>query len=144
MALNDVIFFEESSKYWGDKLMDMPNDTWKLALITNAAVPTAADASPTLSDYTECTAGGGYTSGGATLSSVTWAEASGTSTFDAADVTWTKQAGSPTDAYYALLYNSTAGDRAVLAIDLGGPVSLVAGNIAVAWNASGICRHINQ
>ena len=69
----------------------------------------------------------------------------GSSTFDAADVTWTSSAsGDPADAYYALLYNTTAGDRALLAIDLGGPASLLAGNISVTWAATGIMRHINQ
>lgn len=144
MALNDVIFFEESSKYWGDKLMDNTNDVWKLALITNAVVPTASDATPTLGDYTECSAGGGYSANGETIANQAWAESGGTSTFDADDVTWTKTAGSPTDIYYALLYNSSAGNRALLAVDMGGPASMVAGNVSVSWNASGIMRHINQ
>lgn len=42
----------------------------------------------------ELSTANGYTSGGATLGSVTWGQVSGTATFDAADPVWTASGGS--------------------------------------------------
>jgi hypothetical protein len=139
MALNDYTGFEEFSKQLGDKEHDLGSDTWKVALITNATVPTAGDTSPTLSDYTECPQGGGYTTGGAAIANQTFTETGGVATFDGDDITWTSAASSPTDIYYGIVYNSThASDMAAGFIDFGGPVSMVAGNVGIAFSASGI------
>ncbi len=44
-----------------------------------------------------------------------------------------------TDAYWGIIYSDTsATDRAIAYVDLGGPVSEQAGPVAVNWNASGI------
>ena len=142
MALNDYTGFEEVGAQFGDKEHDFANDTFKVALITNAVVPAAGDTSPTLSDYTQCSAGGSYSSGGATIANQTWTETGGVGTFDGDDITWTQAASSPTDIYYGIVYNDThASDMAIGFIDFGGPVSMVAGNVAITWAATGICTH---
>ena len=148
MARGDLTVFEEAKAYMIDGDFGS-TDTIKLALITNAVVPTAADAVPGINagattTYTECTAGGNYTAGGETLDTLAnmVTEAAGTMTFDdtGASVTWTQNGASPTDAYYAVVYNSsdTGLERAFCFIDLAGPIDMTAGDLTVTWNASGI------
>jgi hypothetical protein len=139
MARGDAATFEELSLYAGKGEHDFSSDTFKVALITDGTAIAASDSDPAYMDWTECANGGGYTTGGETLANVSYTEAAGVATFDADDVTWTKTAGSPTDCYYAVVYNDTNGSkRAVLFIDLGGPVSIVDGDLTLSFNASGI------
>lgn len=143
MAQGDFLLFEEFSKNIADGSHDMDNDTFSLILITT--LPLVADATPDRADYTEVTAGGGYSTGGIALTT-TYTEAAGTATFDSStNPAWTAAAGSPTNIVGALLVNDThAGTNdAVGFVDMttdGGatPISLVDGNITVTWNASGI------
>lgn len=141
MAAGDLIFFEESKLYKENGTINLDADVFKCALITNAVVPTAADATPALGDYTEVTAGGSYTAGGITVT-LAQSEAGGTVTLDiTTNPSWTKLAGSPTNCYYALVYSDTATspvDAALCAVDLGGPLDMTAGDITVTWHASGL------
>ena len=141
MARGDLTVMEEFALDVGKEIHNFSSDTLKLALIDNTAAPTAADATPTWSDYSanECS-GTGYTAGGATLSGVTWTEAGGVATLDdTGNVTWSQNGAGPTDIYYGILYNDTAASDNVIAfIDMGGPVSLQDGDVSVTWNASGI------
>lgn len=76
------------------------------------------------------------------LQSVTWAEASGTATLDAADFTITASGGSLATFRYIYIYNDTPtspADPLILIIDHGSAVSLATGeSLAVTFNASGI------
>lgn len=137
MAEGDVLTFEEFTLNIGNGTHDLDTHSFKVALLTNAVVPTAADTTPALGDYTECTAGGNYTAGGQALT-VTYTEAAGVSTFQiTANSSWTKQAGSPTNAYYGLVYNDTnAGKEAICFVDLGGPVDMTAVDLVINWGAS--------
>lgn len=136
MAEGDVLTFEELTLTIGT-IHDLDADTLKCALITNAVVPTAADTTPALGDYTECTAGGNYTAGGDTLT-YTYTEAAGVATFQiTANSSWTKLAGSPTNAYYGLVYNDTdVGKNALVFVDLGGPVDMTAVDLTINWGSS--------
>ena len=140
MARGDAVTFEEFVLYLGAGAHDMDNDTFNVYLVTNAVAPTAADANPRYGiAYTECTAGGAYSAKGETIAATSYVEAAGVGTFDGTDVTWAKTAGSPTDAYYAVVFNDTNGtDQAVQFIDLGGPVSIVDGDLSITWHASGL------
>ena len=143
MAQGDFTLFEEFSLNIADGSHDMNSDTFSLILITT--LPTAADATPDRADYTEVTNGGGYTTGGIALTT-SYTEAAGTATFDSTtNPAWTATAGSPTNIKGALLVNDThvGTNDAVGFIDMttdGGTtaISLVAGNITVTWNASGV------
>lgn len=143
MAQGDFTLFEEFAKNIADGSHDMDSDTFSLILITT--LPNANQATPDRSDFTEVTAGGGYTTGGIALTT-TYTEAAGVATFDSStNPQWIAAAGSPTNIVAALLVNDThAGTNdAVGFIDMtvdGGttPISLVAGDITVTWNASGI------
>lgn len=144
MARGDFVKFEEFSKSLGDGDHDLGSDTFALILITT--LPTAADATPDRADYTECSAGGSYSTGGIVLTGVTYTEAGGVSTFDSTlDLAWAQAASSPTNVVAGLLVNNThAGSNdAIGFIDItvdGGstPVSMVDNPINVTWNASGI------
>ncbi len=144
MAQGDFLTFEEFRKNIGDGSHDLDSDTFAIILITT--LPTVSDATPDRADYTECSAGGGYSTGGITLTGVTWTEAAGVATFDSSLlVAWTAAAGSPTDIKGGLLVNNThAGTTdAIGFIDMttdGGTtaISLVAGNISITFNASGL------
>jgi hypothetical protein len=141
MARGDITVFDEALAYLIDGDFSS-TDTIKLALLTNATAPTAADTAPDLSDYTEVTPGGTYTAGGETLDTLAnmVTEADGTMTFDdtGASVTWLQDGSNPQNAYYGLIYNDTTGDQGIAFIDLDGPIDMQAGDLTITWHASGI------
>ena len=142
MARGDFTVFEEFAIQGGQEKHNFASDTIKVGIITNVAAPTAGDTTPAWSDYSanEVGTGGGYSAGGVTLSGVTWTEAAGVATLDdTGNIALAQNASGFTDGYWGILYNSTeAGGAAIGFLDLGGPVSEVAGPIAINWNASGI------
>ena len=90
-----VSFYDSFKEYIGDGTIDMDNDTFKLMLVTSTYTFSAAHTVKT--DITnELSTANGYTAGGASLTSVTWSQTSGTATFDAADTAWTASGGNLT------------------------------------------------
>lgn len=142
MATGTVTPFEEFAHEIGDKLHSFGADTFKLGIINNTLVPTAADLTPRWADYSanEVSAAGGYVAGGITLTGATpWQEVGGVSTFKADDVTLAQNALGFTDGYWGIIYNFTSlGKEAVAYVEMGGPVSEQAGPITFAWNAAGV------
>jgi len=141
MARGDVTIFDEAKAYMIDGGWE-PTDDIKLGIVTNAVVPTAADAAPEFGDYTEVTDAGTYTAGGTSLGNLGTcvSEAAGTMTFDSAtNPTWAQDGSNGTTAYYGIIYNDTdANDRCIGFVDLGGPVDMSGGDLTVTWHASGI------
>jgi len=141
MARGDLTVFEEFSKQIGDEGHNFQSDVLKAGIIDNTAAPTASDGTPTWGDYSanEVSTGGGYVAGGLTLANVVYTEVGGVATLDADDISILQDAGGFTDGYWVIVYNDTnATDMAICFVDLGGPVSEVAGPITISWNASGI------
>lgn len=141
MATGTVTVFQEFSDQLGKEIHNFSSDTLKIGLIDNTLTPTAGDATPTWSDYSanEVSTGGGYTANGETLASVTWSEAAGVATLDAANISLDQNGSGFTDAYWGIIYNdSAASDDAIAFVELGGPVSEQSGPVAINWNASGI------
>ena len=136
MALGDVTLFEEFSDEISN-VHDLDADTFKMALISDAS-PSLATATPNLSDFTECTPGGNYTSGGNTLTTPTFTEAAGTATFDFDDLTISQNASNPTDARWGLVINSTQANAAVGLVDLGSTYDMTTGDLVFTVNASGM------
>ncbi len=138
MAQGDSTVFDEAKLAFFDGTHTLGSDTIKAALIDNTTVPTASDATPALADYTQVTAGGNYVAGGATLTQ-SLTEAAGVVTEDfTTNPTWAKDAANPTNAYYALIYNSTnVGNEALGFVDLGGVYDMTTGDLNVAWHALG-------
>lgn len=155
MAQGTLALFEEFSESIGDGRIDLDTDTFKIAFVTlqvgGTPTITAADPVPTWGAggttnlaASEVAAGGGYTAGGSNLTSVTWSQTSGTATFDAADVVWTSAgSGDPATIKTAVIYSDTATNKDCIGfIDMTADgttaISLLAGDITVTFNASGI------
>lgn len=141
MANGDLTWFSEAKAFMADGGWE-PTDDIKVALITNAVVPTAADTTPALTDYTEVTAGGNYAAGGASIGN--WgtvvSQTGGAAKISSAtNPSWAQIAGNPTNAYYAIIYNATDAAKPALAfVDIGGPRNMTLGSLTVTWHASGI------
>ena len=132
--------FEEFADQIGEEGHKFDTDVLKMGLVDNVKTPLAADATPTWSDYVanEVSTAGGYTANGETLNS-SWAEAAGVGTLDADAVALSQDGSGFEDAYWAIIYNETnATDMAIAFIDLGGPISEVAGPITIDFHATGI------
>lgn len=126
----------------GSGVTDLDTHTFKIALFTSSSNANTLTNS-TLSQLTNQVANAnGYTTGGNTLSSVTWTQSSGTATFDAADTTWTASGGSIT-ARFAVIYDDTSASDSLVAVCLldtaPADVTATSGNtLTIQFNASGI------
>jgi hypothetical protein len=141
MARGDVVVFEEAKAKMLSGNWASTDEFW-CAICDNTATPTAAFATPTLSDFTEVTAAGTYDAGGLNLGALSAlvSEVGGVMTFDSTtNPTWAQDAASDVDAYWGIIYNKTdAANDALAFVDLGGPVDMTAGDLTITWNGSGI------
>ena len=97
--------FQQFAEDLGKKVHNLDADTLKI-LLSNAAPDAAADA--VRADLTsELSTGGGYTSGGAALSSVDYEQTGGTAALSATDLVFTASGGTIGPFRYAVLYNDT-------------------------------------
>lgn len=94
MAAGNWIVYDSFKVWMADATFDMDLDTFKVALTTNTYSPSIATHSVYADITNELATASGYTNGGATLGSVTWAKSGSTTTFDAADPSWTASGGS--------------------------------------------------
>ena len=145
MARGDVTIFDEWKLYLTSGVQDLDGDTINLGLITNAAAPTAGDPLPhwggsgtTNHATNQVGTGGGYT-GPVNVAGAT-SEAAGTVTFDlTSNPTFSQNASGATNIYWGIIYDDTdTNKRAIAFLDMGGPVSIVAGDVTITWNASGL------
>lgn len=128
----------------GQKLIDIDSDTLKVALMsayTYAA--THQYWADVLAAGTQ-SSGTGYTSGGATLGSVTWSRSGDVYTLDAADTSW-NAAGGSLAAKYAVIYDSTPASDATRPLigyvnldGAAGTLTATDANFTITWSASGI------
>jgi len=137
--------FNKFKEYACDGTIDMDRttaDSFKVALYTDATLPAATVTCKADLDgaKTEVANGNGYTTGGASLSSITWTESSGTITWDAANVQWTSATFT---ARYAVIYadyvTTPEADPLMVLIDFGSNQTVSSGTFTIQWNASGIC-----
>lgn len=146
MAAGDIVVFDQFIVDMANGVHTLSSDTIKIAFVSNAVTPATTTADPrwgaggSTNLSTDEQSGGNFTAGGTALASVTSALATGAYKFDAADpATFSQNASNPTSIYHAIIYNDTAtGKNAICAIDMGGPVSGVTGDVTVTFNASGI------
>lgn len=121
--------FHEFIKRLGNKEDDLDSDTFK-AYLSNTAPNVATHT--VKADIAEISAGNGYTAGGATLTSVTWAETgagTGIWQWSAADVSWTASGGDIATHRYLIVYNDThASDALVGYVDRGSSATIVNGS----------------
>lgn len=117
--------------------IDFEADTIKLALFTSTHTPSAANTY--ISDLTnEVAAGGGYSTGGATVTGITVTYSGATATITSSAVTWST---STITARYAVLYkdSGTPTTSPLIALyDFTTDKSSSSGDFTVTPNASGL------
>ena len=112
-------------------LHDLDGHTLKLALIKSGESGTFGAASTNFSNITDSSdeaSGTGYSSGGATLGSVAITTSGTTAFVDFADVSFSN---STISASGAMIYNTSASNRAIAVISFGGTVASTAGTFTV-------------
>lgn len=108
-----------------EKVHNLGSDTLKVVL-TNSA-PSASNT--VLANITQIANGNGYTTGGATATTSSSSQTSGTYKLVLSDVSWTASGGSIGPFQYAVLYNDTAtNDELIGYWDYGAAVTLTVGN----------------
>lgn len=136
------VVFHEAMNNIGNGAIDLDSHTFK-AVLTNTAPSQAND--DELADITQIANGNGYTTGGVTLSSVTWAETgagTGIWQFSCADFSWTASGGNIANFRYVVIYSDTStGDKLFLYLDYGSAVTITSGNsFTVDVQANGLVR----
>jgi len=129
------IIYNNFIDHLGESLYDMPNDTFKILLLDDGHTPSAAhvDYADVIAD--ELSNGNGYTTGGLTLTNVTWTETGGTATLNADDAQW---AGANFTSRYGVIYNDTVSDELVCLIDFLENKQASAITFEVRFDANGI------
>jgi len=113
------------------------SDTIKVAMITNSSTPNFETHDHWSDLSSNEVSGSGYSAGGATLGSITLANASGTLKFDAADTSWSTATISSARA--AVVYDDTlTNDPLICLVNFGADYASSAGTFQITWNASGI------
>ena len=132
----DVTFFNTAKEWLADGTFDLDTQTFKFAILDNTTTPTAADVTPNLADYTQVSGAGSYTTGGETLTNVTWVESAGTVTFDFDDLSFAANGSNDNDAYWGLVIESTS-SNALFFVDLGGPVDMSTNPLNITLPSTG-------
>ena len=115
------------------KLMDLVNDTIKVALYGASVTFTATD---TVYTTTNEIAGTGYTAGGATLATKAVTEG-GTAIWDADDPSWTTSTFS---TFFAAIYDNSPCNTLICLIDFGGVQTVTGATFTIQYASSGIIR----
>ena len=105
-------------------------DTFKIALFTSDASLGAGTTAYSTSNEITNSSGTAYTAGGATLTSVTPTTSGTTALCDFADVSYTSASFT---ANGALIYNSSASDKAVCAIAFGSDKTVTSGTFTIQF-----------
>lgn len=125
----------------GSGLIDLDTHTFKMALFLSGSNCNTLthDEFADLTNQASATTSG-YTTGGQTITTVTWTNSSGTITFNCDDVEWVALSAGIT-ARFAVIYDDTAaGDPLLCVCDLNGSdtTATVGNAFRVVINASGV------
>lgn len=143
-----IAFYNSFRKYLGDGTIDLDSHAFKVMLVSSSYTPNAATHTVKADVTNELSTANGYTSGGASLGSVTWTQSAAVVTFDAADTTWTASGGSIV-ARWAVIYDDTPTSPvdplvAYILLDTT-PANVTAtdtNTLTLVWNGSGIFAQI--
>ena len=113
-----------------NKEHDLNTDTFKIALYTSSA---SMDATTTAYSVTNEISGTGYSAGGKTLSGGAISTGGTTAFADFADPSWTTASFT---ANGALIYNSTASNKAVAVLAFGGDFTVTTGTFTIVFPAA--------
>lgn len=118
--------FQITCQNFGRGVMNLNSDVSKVALSNTTVVNT----NQTLSNITQISSGGGYTTGGDTVPNTAYSQSSGTATFIGDSITWTGSGGGMGPFQYVVIYDDTPtspADPLVGWWDYGSAISLAAG-----------------
>lgn len=142
MAADAWIIHDRFKEFMGDSTIDMDGDSFALRLYlstSNIASTSVGDATTATNEHANAN---GYTTGGNSLSSVTWNRATNTVTFDSADSVFTASGGSIVARFAAIVDTTTTPDEIVAHVLMdNAPADVTAtdGNtLTIQMNASGI------
>jgi hypothetical protein len=148
MAAGKWKMYADAKKYLADGTFDLDDTTnWKMALFQSTSnCETLTTGTDVYGDLTnEVANGNGYTTGGVAITGVTWAESSGTITFDCDNAVWTASGGSIVARFAVIYKNATVNSivKPLLCVCLldTTPANVTAtdGNtLTIAINASGV------
>lgn len=114
MAADAWKIYDSFKEKMADGTLDLDNNTFKCALFTSSLTPSQTD--DLYSALTgEVAEAFGYTTGGETLTTVTWVESGGTVTFDSDDISWNATGGSLV-ARYAIIYESSTSQLVAMSL----------------------------
>ena len=113
-----------------NKEHDLDTDTFKIALYTSSA---SLDSTTTAYSTTNEITGTGYSAGGATLTGGAIATSGTTAYVDFADPSWTTATFT---ANGALIYNTSASNKAVLVLAFGGDFTVTTGTFTIVFPAA--------
>lgn len=142
MAAGKWKLYESAKEFIGDATIDLDGHTFKMALFLSTSNCNTLTHDQ-LADLTNQHANAnGYTTGGVTLTGVTWARSGGTVTFDCDNPVWTASGGSIV-ARFAVIYDDTAAGDELLAVCLldttPADVTATDGNtLTITINATGV------
>ena len=126
MAITQALCTSFKSELF-NKEHDMDTDTFKIALYTSSATLSAAT---TAYSATNEVSGAGYTATGATLTGGAIATSGVVAYVDFTDPSWTT---STFTARGALIYNTSASNKAVAVLDFGGDFTVAAGTFTIVF-----------
>ena len=109
---------------------DLNSDTIKIALFTSSATLNATTTAYSTSNEIS---GTGYTAGGVTLTSAALSTSGTTAFADFADASWTSASFT---ANGAVIYNSSASNKAIVVLAFGGDFTVTAGTFSVVFPAA--------
>lgn len=140
MAAGDITLFNEFAENMGKEVFNFSSDTIKAGIITNAVTPTAADSTPTWSDYSANQVATGTSYTGPVTITTNWTRSGATSELTGVSFTLTKDAGSGfNNGYWLIIFDDTeASDAAIAFMELGGPVDLSALDVNIKFNNAAV------
>jgi len=137
--------YQSFAELCADGTFDLDSNTFKVSLHTSSHTPSASGDIVFADVDAEVSNANGYTTGGATLGSVTWTRSAGVAKLDAADTVWTASGGSIVARYAILRATGTLNGLVdplvgyILLDTTPANVTATDGNtLTLIWNASGI------
>ena len=133
MAITQAVCtsFKQEILVEGHDFTATTGDTFKIALYSSSATLSASTTA--YSATNEVSNSGTYTAGGASLTAVTPTTSGTTALCDFADASFTS---ATITARGALIYNSSASNKAVVVLDFGGDKTSTSGTFTIAFPAA--------
>ena len=144
MAATAFILYNLAKKKMANGTIDLDTNIWRAALATSASNASTATLGVYGSVTGEVTTGNGYTTGGKSLTTITWTVGASATEyrFDAADLVWTATGGNIANVKFMVIRNSTAaasGDLLCWTRLSSAQFTLTSGNtLTVQFSANGI------